>query len=94
MAMMRAYPELLPRPRPRTGSGRTLISELETENAYLRKLVIDLLLEKIRQYGHRQSDDLDDDGASRRRDRGRKRARSAGNRALFSTRFEVRRPSA
>jgi len=74
MAIMRAYPELLPRPRPRTGSGRTLISELETENAYLRKLVIDLLLEKIRQYGHRQSDDLDDDGASRRRDRGRKRA--------------------
>jgi putative transposase len=73
MAIMRAYPELLPRPRPRAGSGRTLISELETENAYLRKLVIDLLLEKIRQYSHRQLDDLDD-GASRRRDRGRKGA--------------------
>jgi len=76
LAIIRAYPELLPRPRPRAraGSGRTLISQLETENAYLRKLVIDLLLEKIRQYSHRQADDLDDDGTSRRRDRGSKGA--------------------
>jgi hypothetical protein len=73
-ALIRAYPELLPRQRPRTGTGRTLISELETENAYLRKLVIDLLLEKIRQYRHTQSDALDDDGTLRRRVRGRKDA--------------------
>lgn len=72
MPVVPAYPELLPRPR--KASGRMLISELETENAYLRKLVIDLLLEKIRQLSHRQSGELDDGGPSRRRDRRKKGA--------------------
>jgi hypothetical protein len=66
-SIIRAYPELLPRRR--TTSGRKLISELESENAHLRKLVIDLLLEKIRQHSRRQSDDLDSDRASRQRNR-------------------------
>lgn len=69
MSIVSAYHELLPRPR--KTSGRTLISELQTENAYLRRLVIDLLLEKIRQLSHRQSGELGSDAPSRRRDRGK-----------------------